>query len=263
MKAHIFYSGSKGNCTYISDGSTSLLIDAGGCLKRIRENLSAVSDSLENISGIFITHEHTDHIKALFNITKKHKTHIFTSLETAKSICTPSVALPLEDCRRVAESIMTVKPEKSYDIGTFTVKPFSTPHDVTSLGFVIESRVTEKSLVYATDIGCITKTMAEHFSGIKNVIIEANHDIDMLINGSYPEYLKTRILSDRGHLSNADCAAFVKELVKMGAKSIVLAHLSEENNSPIVARRCVEAVIGEGVSLDIANPYRRIEMEIC
>ncbi len=263
MKAHIFYSGSKGNCTYISDGETSLLIDAGGCLKRIRENLLEVSDRLDNIRGILVTHEHSDHTKALNNIVKKYDIHIFTSLDTAKSICTPSNSLPVCDCKRIAEKIMTVKPEKTYEIGTFTIKPFSTPHDVTSIGFIIHSKVSNKSLAYATDIGCITTEMAEEMAGIKNVIIESNHDVEMLKNGSYPEYLKTRILSDRGHLSNTDCAVFLKLLMKMGAESIVLAHLSEENNSPVVARRCIEEVLLEGVKLQIANPYKRIEMEIC
>lgn len=263
MKAHIFYSGSKGNCTYISDGETSILIDAGGCLKRIRENLEEVSDRLDNIKGIFVTHEHTDHTKALFNIVKKYDTHIFTSLDTAKNICTPTNSVPVCDCKRLAERIMTVKPEKTYEIGTFTVKPFSTPHDVTSLGFIIHSKVSNKTLAYATDIGCITAEMAEHMAGIENVIIESNHDVHMLMNGSYPEYLKTRILSDRGHLSNVDCAAFLKFLMKMGTKSITLAHLSEENNTPVLARKTIEEVILDGVKLQVANPYKRIEMEIC
>ena len=129
MKTHIFYSGSKGNCTYISDGETSILIDAGGCLKNIKDNLNEVGDRIENIKGIFVTHEHSDHTRALFNLTKKYDCHIFTAVDTARAMCTPTASLSMEDCRRVARSVMTIKPEKTYEVGTFQIKPFSTPHD--------------------------------------------------------------------------------------------------------------------------------------
>ena len=130
-------SGSKGNCTYITDGDTSILIDAGGCLKSIREKLNEVGDRLENIKGIFITHEHSDHTKALFNITKKYNCRIFTTVDTARAMCTPTASLSVEDCRRVARSVMTIKPEKTYEIGTFQIRPFSTPHDAAdSIGLV-------------------------------------------------------------------------------------------------------------------------------
>ena len=264
MKIYNFYSGSKGNCTYVTDGETSILIDAGGCLKRIRENLEELGDNLNNIKGIFITHEHSDHTKALFNLTKKYDCRIFTTLETARAICTPTYSVAMSDCRRVACSIMTVKTEKSYEIGSLIVKPFSTPHDaVSSVGFVVESTKDKTSLAYATDIGYISEDIAKNMLGVKNVIIEANHDIEMLKNGPYPEHLKIRILSEKGHLSNADCAYFIKKLVENGTKSILLAHLSEENNTPIEARRAVESELcGFDVALGVANPYSRVEMEI-
>lgn len=264
MKIYNFYSGSKGNCTYMTDGETSILIDAGGCLKKIRENLEEIGDSLNNIKGIFVTHEHTDHTKALFNITKKYDCRIFTTVETARAMCTPTHSTPLSDCRRVACSIMTVKPEKSYEIGSFIVKPFSTPHDaVSSVGFVVESVKDKTSLAYATDIGHINEDIAKNMLGVKNVIIEANHDIEMLKTGPYPEYLKIRILSEKGHLSNADCAYFAKKLVENGTRSILLAHLSEENNTPLLAKNTVESELqGFDVAVGVANPYSRVEMEI-
>lgn len=264
MKIYNFYSGSKGNCTYITDGETSILIDAGGCLKKIRENLEELHDNLNNIKGIFITHEHSDHTKALYNITKKYDSRIFTTVETARAICTPTYSLTMSDCRRVASSIMTVKPEKSYEIGSFIVKPFSTPHDAAaSVGFVVESLKDKTSLAYATDIGYISEDIAKSMLGVKNVIIESNHDVQMLKTGPYPEHLKIRILSERGHLSNADCAYFVKKLAEYGMKSVLLAHLSEENNTPLLAKSAVESELsGFDVALGVANPYSRVEMEI-
>jgi phosphoribosyl 1,2-cyclic phosphodiesterase len=263
MKTRIFFSGSKGNCTYLSDGETSILVDAGGCLKTIRENLLAVGDRLENIKGIFITHEHSDHTRALYNIAKKYDIKIFTAIDTARAICTPTATYSLDVCKTVAKSVMTVKPSKSYDVGSLSIKTFSTPHDAAaSLGFVFESRESGKSLAYATDLGYITDEIEENFLGIKNVIIESNHDVNMLKNGPYPEYLKTRILSEKGHLSNEATADFVKKLAKNGTKSVVLAHLSEENNIPRLALDTVESAVEEELVLQAANPYKATEMEI-
>lgn len=263
MKTRIFFSGSKGNCTYLSDGDTSILIDAGGCLKTIRENLLEAHDRLENIKGIFITHEHSDHTKALYNIAKKYGIKIFTAVDTARAICTPTATYSLDVCKTVAKNVMTVKAGKCYDVGSFSVKTFSTPHDaVSSLGFVFESRESGKSLAYATDLGYVTEEIEENFLGIKNVIIESNHDIGMLKTGPYPEYLKTRILSERGHLSNEASAEFIKKLVKSGMKSVILAHLSEENNTPKLALDTVKGKIEEDISIGVANPYKSVEMEI-
>ena len=106
--------------------------------------------------------------------------------------------------------------------------------------------------------------MESLFLGIKNVILESNHDVEMLMNGPYPEYLKTRIISEVGHLSNESAGRFLRLLAENGAKSVVLAHLSEENNTPVLARECVrKALEGFDVRLDVASPYRRVEMEIC
>ena len=265
MRVQILFSGSKGNCTYISDGETSILVDAGGTLKRIRESLEALGDSLENIKGIFVTHEHTDHINALYTIAKKYNIHIYTTVETARAFCTPCQSHDLDTCRRLASCVMTVKPDKVYELGTMVVKTFSTPHDTEgSLGFVFKSTKDEKSIGYATDVGHVTEEMRVLFSGLKNVIIESNHDIDMLINGTYPEYVKTRILSERGHLSNMSCAEFVRDLAEKGGRSFTLAHLSEDNNVPGLAletaKKAVEDI--EGVVVKVASAYTPCEVEI-
>ena len=265
MKAYILFSGSKGNCTYLTDGETSLLVDAGSCLKRIRESLADLGQTLDNINGIFITHEHTDHTKALYNIVKKHDVRVYASTETARGFCTPYRDRTIDDCRRLAGHVMTVRPEKTYEIGTISIKTFPTSHDTEgSLGFVFTSLVDGQSLGYATDTGVVTEGMYNAFCGIKNVVLEANHDLIMLRDGPYPEYLKERIRSEKGHLSNEQCASFVKVLVKNGAKSFVLAHLSEENNLPSVALSTVkEAVEGfDGITIKTASQYSITEVEI-
>ena len=265
MRVQILFSGPKGNCTYISDGETSILVDAGGTLKRIRESLEALGDSLENIKGIFVTHEHTDHINALYTIVKKYNIHIYTTVETARAFCTPCQSHDLDTCRRVAGCVMTVKPDKVYEIDTIAVKTFATPHDTEgSLGFVFKSTKDEKSIGYATDVGHVTEDMRALFSGVKNVIIESNHDVDMLINGTYPEYVKTRILSERGHLSNLSCAEFVRELAENGTRSFTLAHLSEDNNIPSLALNTSREAVGdmEGIVIKVASAYTPTDVEI-
>lgn len=266
MKASILFSGSKGNCTYISDGDTSILVDAGGTLKRIREAIEELGDSLDKLQGIFVTHEHNDHINALYTMSKKYDVRIFTTVETARAFCTPCTSHSLEDCRRLASCVMTVKPSKTYDIGTISVRTFSTPHDAMgSLGFVFESTKDKKSIGYATDIGYVTDEMKQLFSGVKNIVIESNHDIEMLKNGPYPQYLKERILSERGHLSNVDCAQFIRELAQQGSVSFTLAHLSEENNMPMLALDTARAALDgfDGITLKAASAYSVTDIEIC
>ncbi len=265
MRANILFSGSKGNCTYISDGETSILVDVGGCLKRIKESIELLGDTLDNVQGIFITHEHTDHIKAVYTIAKKYDLKIYTTIETARAICTPNKSIDYETCRTVAGQVMTISPEKTYEVGTMMVKTFATPHDAAgSLGFVFQSTKDKKSIGYATDIGYVTDGMKELFSGVKNIIIESNHDLEMLKNGIYPEYLKQRILSDRGHLSNTACSDFIKELAQKGSMSFTLAHLSEENNMPTIAKDEAERALKDfpDCRVRVASAYFATEVDI-
>lgn len=265
MNTHIFYSGSKGNSTFVSDGETSFLIDAGGTLKSIRENLAKVGSSLESLSAIFITHEHTDHTKALFTILKRQDIRIYTTLGTARAICSPNSPADMDICSRIAKNIMTVKTDKTYEIGSFSVNTISTSHDSAEpCGFVFESTKDKKTLGYVTDTGYVTPSMTKAFEGVKNIILESNHDVEMLKSGPYPEYLKMRILSAKGHLSNADASSFMRELARCGSESFVLAHLSEENNTPTLALDSAKSALSDfgGVQISVAGAYRSVEMEI-
>lgn len=219
------FSSSGGNCVYIKSGGSEYLIDAGVSAKCIEKSLCDIGSTLGNIKAIFVTHEHSDHIKGLETISKYHGIPIYAPPLCCAALCrSPYVApyvSPLEDG-------VPVKVENA----VFT--PFKTPHDsASSCGYVVDLGV--KKIGLATDMGYITKKTAEYLTGCEGVIIESNHDVEMLKNGVYPYQLKQRILGNYGHLSNESCASFLPYLVKSGTRYIVLAHLSAENNTPSLA----------------------------
>jgi phosphoribosyl 1,2-cyclic phosphodiesterase len=266
MYTKILFSGSQGNSTLVSDGNTKILIDAGGCEKNIKARLEEAGERLENISAILITHEHTDHTKALFTIAKNFSVPTYTTLETAREICSDKKATR-QTLESVARLVRTVSVRECYEIGSLTVTPFHIPHDAASpLGFRVVSEEKNKTLTYATDTGCVTRDMLEFFEGCDAAVIEANHDRDMLINGSYPEFLKQRILSDKGHLSNETASRFALWLMQNGTKKITLAHLSRDNNTPEIALAGVcERLSNNGFGtqcINVACQFEPVEVNI-
>lgn len=234
------FSGSSGNCSYLKAGSTEILIDAGGSTRRIESALKALDTDLNNIDAIYITHEHSDHIAALPVLLKSFKIPLYVTPESAREMYREA-----NDATRVflREQIYTIQPGKVYKTGDFSLIPFRTPHDsVMSVGYRICVDGGE-CLGYATDTGHVTDTMREFLLGCKRVVVESNHDVQMLKNGPYPPFLKKRILSENGHLSNSDCANFLCELVEHGCESIMLAHLSKENNTPAAAYEVSEKTL--------------------
>ncbi len=257
INLNILYSGSEGNASVISDGNTNLLIDAGANEKKLTQSLCEIGLSLSSIDGILITHEHTDHTKALYTIAKKNNIPIFTSLEAAKGICSKKEA-SLISRESIAKKIRTVEANSTYEIGSILVTPFHVPHDVEAHGFKFEFE-DGKALCYATDTGCVTKEMQKHFEGSNLAVIESNHDKDMLINGRYPDFLKQRILSDMGHLSNEIASRFALWLAQNGTEKIILAHLSKDNNTPTLAESVTRSRLDENgfsnISLMIAQRF--------
>lgn len=247
------FSGSGGNCSYLKAGNTEILIDAGGSTRRIECALKELNTSLSNISAIYITHEHSDHVSALPVLLRSHGIPVYITAESAICMCSDATS----DLFR--EHFYTIQPGKVYETGDIALIPFATPHDsAMSVGYRICVQGKE-CLGYATDTGHVTDTMRRFLSGCKRVVVESNHDVKMLKNGPYPPYLKHRILSQNGHLSNNDCAEFVCELVDSGCESIMLAHLSKENNTPDAAydasKSALEAHgvrIGKDVQLAVA-----------
>lgn len=239
------YSGSKGNCTYIRCGEDEILIDAGRSLRALASALSSIGSDLTRIKAIFITHEHSDHISALEMLSKKYRIPIHITEGSARKV--------LATTTFVKSNLVCHPPLFEETVGALTVRSFPTPHDSDmSVGYTVGLPSGEK-IGYATDIGYITDAIRENLLGSTAVVLESNHDIRMLRNGPYPAWLKTRIEGSRGHLSNVDCAAFLPELVAGGTKDILLAHLSEENNTPDTALQCAKCACCENLHICIAK----------
>lgn len=257
---HIYslYSGSTGNAFLIRTPTTAVLIDAGKNAKKLCEALAACNTSPDEIKAIFITHEHTDHIGALSVFLKKHPIPVHI-LERS--------AYGLRNAPSVAPCLCLHRPIFTETVGDVTLTSFPTPHDSeASVGYQIDIRVGEKKLHlgYATDIGHVSETVENALIGCDAVILESNHDLNMLHTGPYPPSLKSRIASRYGHLSNPDCAAFAKRLCEAGTKSLMLAHLSAENNTPDTALSvCTQALSDfDAIHLSVAEPNAATELSL-
>ena len=233
MQIRVFASGSSGNCLLVSDGDAHILIDAGISLRRIQDLLARCSLSLQDISGVLITHEHSDHIYGLASLARR----------CGLPVCAPHTVASrlLGALPELGDRLQVIPVGEAFSLGGLSVTAFHTPHDTDeSVGYRIEG-----SAVYAhaTDTGSVTEELVAGLSGADTVLIEANHDLQMLRDGPYPFFLKKRILSARGHLSNADCAALARRLAEGGTRRVVLGHLSDTNNRPELATAAVCAAL--------------------
>ncbi|MBR7091633.1 MAG: MBL fold metallo-hydrolase [Clostridia bacterium] len=230
------FSGSSGNCTYIATPAGGILIDVGVSARRIEAALRERGIDLRSIRAIFLTHEHTDHIVGLRAFLDKYEVPVYGSAGTVDGVPGPLALLP---------QVMAAPVE----LDGLRVTSFHTPHDSReSTGYCIETADGRK-LAVATDLGCVTDTVRQALTGCDLVLIESNHDERMLRNGRYPAYLKQRIASDTGHLSNTACAAELAGLVQSGTSRIVLGHLSRENNLPQMAYQTAkQALLAAGLT---------------
>lgn len=237
-------SGSSGNAALLSRGGLHLLIDMGLSCKRLCQAMAALGLAADSLAGILITHEHGDHIKGLETYVKRHSTPIF---------CTPAVS------RRLAYRIAGIEPllhplayGESIQFGEVEAEILPTSHDCPgSAAWHITTP--EGRIGYLTDTGYITEEAGNRLLGADLLLLESNHDIELLRAGRYPYYLKQRILGPQGHLSNGDAAAYAAGSVRAGTRTVVLAHLSEENNTPQTALAEVGAALaGLGAVLEAA-----------
>ena len=239
------FSGSSGNSYYIGSSQSGILIDAGRSAKQLGQILEHCALSPSMIQAIFVTHEHSDHIKGLRVFASRHHIDVYTSLGTLQ-------ALEKMDCltdRYRADVI----PQSGMEAAGMWIKPFHTSHDCAEgLGYRVQTS-DGRTIAFSTDLGCMTDTVRRELTGADLVVLESNHDVGMLQNGPYPYPLKRRILSDTGHLSNTSCADELVPLSETGTSRFLLAHLSAENNTPEVAYQtalCPLSMSGRKQGLD-------------
>ena len=230
-------SGSSGNASFLEAGGRRFLIDAGLSAKRITALLSEIEIPVSTIDAIFITHEHTDHVAGIGILAKKHNIPIFA---VAECFC----AMPKTIKEKIPVGCMRViEPDREfYPTADVRVMPFSIPHDAAhAVGYSFFAEGAKCTVM--TDVGHIDERLLSHASDSDLLLLEANHDVDMLLAGGYPYPLKKRILSSHGHLCNEDCAKALVMLSQRGVKNVILGHLSKENNTPELARITVEGTL--------------------
>ena len=241
---HTIASGSEGNCLLVSAGTTHILLDAGISCRRISSALSELDLSLNSIDAVLITHEHSDHIGGLTTLVRRRALPVYTGAATARQLRYRIAG--------IEPQLRPVGPGEPFSVGDLTVTAFPTSHDVAGgLDFRFDHEGAGAGVL--TDTGTVTEEACRILDGVDLLILESNHDVDRLLSGPYPFPLKRRILSDFGHLSNADAAAFAAELAGKGTRRFVLAHLSRENNTPQLALEAVERAVSPfGASVCVA-----------
>ena len=253
LKFISFGSGSSGNCYYLSTATDALIIDIGVGIRTLKKHCKDYGVNLNKVNHLLITHDHADHIKSVGSFSHDYKVPVYATKLVHKGIdanycITRKVAPELKE---------TIEPGLQLNLGDFCVKSFPVPHDASeNLGYEITAEGV--CFVIITDVGCITDEICEAISKADYLVIEANHDVEMLKSGPYPEYLKKRIASRSGHLSNTDCGTALAENMSEHLRHVWLCHLSEENNHPELARKTVETTLrshgvipGKDVTIEI------------
>ncbi|MBS4534484.1 MBL fold metallo-hydrolase [Clostridium sp. D2Q-14] len=248
-------SGSSGNCQYIEGGKGKILVDAGLSGKRIQESLNSIGANSGNIDGILVTHEHKDHIKGVGILSRRFDIPIYANNNTWEVMREYLGKLK-------EENIRIIKNNDTFEIKDIGISTFKTSHDaIDSMGYTLNYR--NKKISIVTDTGIITDEIKNEIKNSDLLMLESNHDVDMLKVGSYPYYLKKRVLSSSGHLSNEDAGNLIVDIFQDKFKKIFLGHLSKENNFPELAYQTVVNIISEkgikinkDVEIDIANRHQ-------
>jgi len=250
-------SGSSGNSAFLSTDKTKILIDAGLSGKAIEQALAAHNIHCADIDAIFITHEHSDHIQGAGVLSRRYDIPIYLTKGTWRYVEQYKNLGKIKD-----KNCLTATPNIPIIMEDISITPFSVPHDANDpVGYTIHSG--DCKIAVATDLGHVPDAAAHNFADADIILIESNHDLAMLKNGPYPAHLKRRILSDTGHLSNVACGRFLAEIFTAKTKHIFLAHLSRDNNHPMVAHQTVKDIlaaskidVGGEVDLHLADRHR-------
>ncbi|HWP98397.1 MAG TPA: MBL fold metallo-hydrolase [Syntrophomonadaceae bacterium] len=232
MRIHVLASGSTGNAVLFRLGEQLLLIDAGISARRIEHSMAALGYRAGDLDAILVTHEHKDHVSGLRVLARRYCIPVYTRAKTWQTLDCRDQLPP--ECIRVIDGVI--------DVGAVRVEAFPLSHDaVDPVGFCLHHK--NKKVVLATDLGTITAEVENALAGAHALVLESNHDPDMLANGSYPHFLKQRIKSPYGHLSNQQAALLLSRMPRPQMIQVFLAHLSQENNTPQLARETVSRIL--------------------
>ena len=233
MRLMSIASGSSGNCIYMGEGDTHVLIDDGLSCKKVCEGLSEIGLSGKDISAILVTHEHADHIGGLGVFLRKFKTPVYATAGTIEGIRN------YKSEGKLPEGVFhAIRPEETFEIGALSVNPLSISHDANEpCAYRVNGEKASAAVI--TDLGVYNYHLLDALQGLDGMVLEANHDLRMLEVGPYPYYLKRRIAGDKGHLSNEASAHMLDDLIHEGLRNVFLGHLSKENNMPPLALETV------------------------
>lgn len=244
-------SGSSGNCIYVGDDTTHILIDAGISGKRIEAGLNSIGVSGKDLDAVFVTHEHIDHISGLGVLSRKFDVPIYSTRGTIAGIATTKSVGDIDN-----QLFQPIYKNENISIGTLLIQALPVSHDAAEPVCYKVSNETSNVAV-ATDMGCYNEETVEFLTGMDAILLEANHDVNMVQVGPYPYYLKQRILGKRGHLSNESAGRLLSLLAHDNLKHVLLGHLSKENNLPQLAHEAVRLEITMG-----ENPYQASDFHI-
>ncbi len=241
MKVSVLASGSRGNAILLRSGRHSLLMDCGISVRKLKIRLEQMGEELPRLEAIFVSHEHTDHTCGLEHLCEKMPAPVFATEGTWEKMS--ALNLDAKEKLRCGDKIK---------LKGFVVQAFRVPHDANEpVGFLIEAE--EKKMALVTDLGSVNGLIRERLKGANLVILESNHDPELLRNGRYPWPLKQRILGKYGHLSNQDCASLLTGIQSCGLSWAVLAHLSDDNNTPELAFQTSRELLGGQVKLFLTS----------
>ena len=229
------YSGSTGNSTYIATQNGGILVDAGASMKGLCIAIEKAGGNYKEIKAIAVTHEHTDHIKGLKVFLSKTDAKLIASEKTLETLIKYDHVPPKTELIAIDEN--------GTEVNGIQINRFATSHDCegsSGYSFILPD---SKKVTVCTDLGIVTDDVRRAITGSDVLLFESNHDIDMLKKGPYPPLLKVRIMSDKGHISNVSCAAELSEFFKSGTLRFILGHLSQKNNTPVLAKNCAEAAL--------------------
>ena len=241
-------SGSSGNCIYVGTDEANILVDAGISNKRIEQGLNEIGIKGSELTGIVITHEHSDHVRGLGVLARKHGVPIYGTKETLEEIQSMSALGKMP-----AELFHPILPEVEFSIGDMKLLPFSIDHDAAN---PVAYRISQgrKQVAVATDMGHYDQHIIDHLQGLDALLLESNHDVRMLETGPYPYYLKQRIMGDHGHLSNETAGQLLNCILHDHLKAVLLGHLSKENNYPELALESDRWAVTQG-----DTPYKKTD----